>query len=67
MREDDLLRLLEQGIAAWSGVAVPNPVGELALKDLPHLLAELEHLRGMPGFEDEPAGFDAALRAEKER
>lgn len=67
MRQDELLRLLEQGIAAWSGVALPNAAGAQGLKDLPHLLAELEHLRGMLRFEDEPAGFEAALQAEKAR
>jgi hypothetical protein len=67
MREEELLRLLEQGIAAWSGIAVPNAAGERALADLPALVAEFEALRGMLRFEDEPSAFEAAMGAEKER
>lgn len=67
MREDELLRLLEQGIAAWAGIPVPNAAGERALADMPALVAEFEAMRGMLRFEDEPSAFDAALAAEKER
>jgi hypothetical protein len=67
MKEADLLRLMEQGVLAWSGVALPNAAAAQALKDMPHLATELAALRGMLRFEDEPAGFDAALQAEKER
>jgi len=61
-----LVRLMEQGVLAWSGIACPNGAGVQAMADMPGLVEELAALRGMLRFEDEPSGFEAALQAEKE-
>jgi len=53
-------------IRLWSGVECPNAAAERGLADMPALRAELEALRGTLVFEDEPASFEAALRAEME-
>jgi hypothetical protein len=58
--------LAEAGIRAWSGVEPPNAVARRALRDLPGMIAELAAVRGTVRFEDEPSGFEAALRAEQE-
>jgi len=57
----------ERAIRFWSGVACPNAAGRRALGDFPALIAELAALRGEMAFEEEPALFEAALRAEKEQ
>jgi hypothetical protein len=51
---------------AWAGVEVPNAAAHRSLRDIPGLIAELAAVRGTVRFEDEPAGFLAALQAEKE-
>ncbi len=50
------------GIARWSGVTLPNEAARIGLADNAALVAELEALRGGMGFEEEPSGFEAALR-----
>jgi len=59
---DALLR----GIAAWSGVALPNTIAEHAIEDLAAVMAGFAQLRGRLAFEDEPASFEAALHATKD-
>ncbi|MGG5808004.1 amidase [Falsiroseomonas sp. CW058] len=66
MRDADLTRLMEQGVRAWSGVALPNAAAAQALADMPHLVRELAAIRGLLRFEDEPSGFEAALAEEAE-
>jgi hypothetical protein len=63
MTEDELAAAAARG---WGGVEVPNAVARRALRDIPGLIAELAAVRGTVRFEDEPAGFLAALQAEKE-
>lgn len=53
-------------IRLWSGIACPNAAAARGLEDIRALLAEFEALRGTLAFEDEPASFEAALRAEQE-
>jgi hypothetical protein len=51
-----------EAIARWGGIALPNEAARIALADNAALIAELEALRGGMGFEEEPSGFEAALR-----
>ncbi len=48
-------------IATWHGAHPPNDVALRLLAELPALIAEFERLRGTLRFEEEPAGFTAAL------
>lgn len=67
MAEPKLVLPTMDAIRNWQGISVPNPAGRHALGDFESLIAALEHLRGDLAFEDEPAGFEAALRACKDR
>ncbi len=60
---DALLR----GIAAWSGITPPNAIAEHAIADLAAAMAGLAKWRGLLAFEDEPASFELALQATKDR
>jgi hypothetical protein len=60
---DALLR----GIAAWSGITPPNAIAEHAIEDLAAAMLGFAQLRGRLAFEDEPASFEAALQATKDR
>lgn len=51
-----------EAIRLWSGVPVPNAAARAGLADHAALIAELEALRGSMQFEEEPSGFEAALR-----
>jgi hypothetical protein len=62
MAEPKLVLPVMDGIQRWQGVAVPNAAARHALADFEALIADLEKLRGEMGFEEEPAGFEAALR-----
>jgi hypothetical protein len=55
-----------EAIRRWTGVAVPNAAARQGLADHAALIAELAALRGTMAFEDEPSGFEAALRDCKE-
>ena len=57
---------IEEAIGLWSGVQCPNEAGRRGLEDFCALIKEFEALRGTMVFEDEPATFEAALRAEAE-
>ena len=51
-----------EAILRWGGIALPNEAARIALADNAALIAELEALRGGMGFDEEPSGFEAALR-----
>ena len=53
----------EQAIAAWHGIVPPNEPGRRMAADLASVIAAFEAVRGQMQFEDEPASFEAALRA----
>jgi UDP-glucose 4-epimerase len=61
MEPDSVVPMME-AIRRWSGVTVPNAAARRGLADHQALIAELESLRGTMEFENEPAGFEAALR-----
>ncbi|MBR0668843.1 hypothetical protein GXW71_31125 [Roseomonas hellenica] len=58
---------MEAAIDRWNGIAAPNQAARAGLADHLALITAFEALRGMLGFEDEPASFEAALRAEQEK
>ncbi|UPY39240.1 hypothetical protein [Sediminicoccus sp. KRV36] len=66
MAEPKLVLPTMDAIRRWQGVAVPNPAARHGLADFEALIADLELLRGDLGFEEEPAGFEAALQACKD-
>ena len=55
-----------EAIRLWTGIECPNAAGRRSLDDLPALITEFEAVRGTLVFEDEPASFESALRAEAE-
>ncbi|WP_159997083.1 hypothetical protein [Roseomonas sp. 18066] len=50
----------------WSGVEPPNEVALELAAELQAIVVAFEAVRGGLRFEDEPAGFEAALQACKE-
>jgi hypothetical protein len=66
MMEPELVVPTMETISRWSGVELPNAAARHGLADFAALIAELEAIRGTMAFEDEPSGFDAALRELKE-
>lgn len=48
-------------VARWHGIAPPNDFARRAAAELAKVMADLERVRGMVGFEDEPASFETAL------
>ncbi len=62
MTEPRLVLPTMEAIRRWQGVAVPNAAARHGLAEMEALIAALEKLRGTMAFEDEPAGFEAALR-----
>jgi hypothetical protein len=63
---DDFLPATEAAIARWHGIAAPNDPARRMAADLAATIAAFEALRGGLRFEDEPASFEAALRAAME-
>ena len=57
-------REMEAYVSRWSEVARPNDTALRAVDDLAAAAAALRPERGRLAFEDEPSGFEAALRAE---
>ena len=53
-------------IAQWHGVALPNDAARRLAADLAATILAFEVVRGRLSFEDEPASFDAALKACRE-
>ena len=66
MPEPKLVLPMMDAITNWQGIAVPNPAARHALADFVALIADLEQLRGELAFEEELAGFEAALQACKD-
>jgi hypothetical protein len=62
MAEPKLVLPTMDAIQRWQGVAVPNAAARHGLADFEALIADLAKLRGEMAFEEEPAGFEAALR-----
>ncbi len=56
----------EAMIKTWHGITAPNDPGRRLAAELAATIAAFEQLRGTLVFEDEPASFEAALRAAKE-
>ncbi len=57
----------EATIARWHGIQPPNDPARRLAAELEATIAAFEALRGTLVFEDEPASFEAALQATKER
>ncbi len=64
--EPEIVPPTVEAIRRWSGVEPPNAAARHALADMAQLIAEVERVRAGLVFEDEPSGFDAALRDLKE-
>jgi hypothetical protein len=58
---------IEQTIARWFGIAAPNAPARRMAADLAETIRGFEALRGTLVFEDEPAGFEAALHDTREQ
>jgi hypothetical protein len=58
--------LIEDSVAAWTGITPPNEPARRMAADLAGVIAAFETLRGTMRFEDEPSSFEAALQATKE-
>ena len=57
----------EAAILQWHGITAPNDPGRRLAAELAGTIAAFEKLRGTLAFEDEPASFESALQATKER
>ncbi|MBS0638377.1 MAG: hypothetical protein JSS43_00810 [Proteobacteria bacterium] len=57
---------IEASIKLWHGIEPPNDPARRLAAELEQTIAAFEALRGTLVFEDEPAGFEAALQATKE-
>jgi hypothetical protein len=57
---------IEATIARWFAITAPNDPARRLAAELEATIAAFEALRGTIVFEDEPAGFEAALQATKE-
>ena len=66
MMEPDLVTSAAEAIRRWSGIAMPNEAARRSLADLAAIIAEVEKVRAGMAFEEEPSGFEAALRDTKE-
>ncbi len=62
----EFLERAEQWIGTWHGIAAPNEPARQMTEDLVGVIAAFEALRGQLRFEDEPASFEAALRAHRD-
>ena len=57
----------ESAVLKWHAIAAPNDPGRRLAAELAGTIAAFEKLRGTLAFEDEPASFESALQATKER
>jgi hypothetical protein len=64
--EPDIVPPTVEAIRRWSGVEPPNAAALHGLADMARLIADIEAVRGGLAFEDEPSGFETALRDLKE-
>ncbi len=62
----DFLAATEAMIETWHGVTAPNEPARRLAADLANTIRAFEALRGTLAFEEEPAGFEAALQATRE-
>jgi hypothetical protein len=58
---------IEQTIARWFGITTPNDPARRLAADLAETIRGFEALRGTLVFEEEPAGFEAALHDTREQ
>ena len=59
--------VIERQIELWSGVKPPNEAARTMARQLEATIRSFEALRESVRFEDEPASFEAALQATKDR
>jgi hypothetical protein len=64
--EPEIVPPTVEAIRRWSGVEPPNAAALHGLADMAQLIADTEAVRGGFIFEDEPSGFETALRELKE-
>jgi hypothetical protein len=65
--EPEIVPPTVEAIRRWSGVEPPNAAALHGLADMAQLIADIEAVRGGGlAFEDEPSGFETALRDLKE-
>ena len=62
----DFAELTAAQIATWHGLQAPNDAARRLAADIAFVIGAFEAVRGRLRFEDEPAGFEAALQAVKE-
>jgi hypothetical protein len=58
---------VESTISRWHGINAPNQPAKRLAAELADTITAFEALRGTMAFEDEPAGFELALQATKEK
>jgi hypothetical protein len=58
---------VESTISRWHGIKAPNDPAKRLAAELADTITAFEALRGTLGFEDEPAGFELALQATKDK
>jgi hypothetical protein len=58
---------VESTISRWHGIKPPNDPAKRLAAELADTIAAFEALRGTLAFEEEPAGFELALQATKEK
>lgn len=63
----ELVPATMDAIARWQGVDCPNAAARHGLSEMEGLIGAMTALRGTMAFEEEPAGFEAALRDCAER
>jgi hypothetical protein len=63
---DETTTLAERMAAFWSGISPANEPARIMAGQLAASQAGFARLRGGMAFEEEPAGFEAALQAVKE-
>ncbi len=62
----EFLAATEAMIETWHGVRAPNAPARRLAADLANTIRAFEAVRDGMRFEDEPAGFEAALQAVRE-
>ena len=60
--EPEIVPPTVDAIRRWSGIEPPNAAALHGLADMAQLIAEIERVRADLAFEDEPSGFEVALR-----
>ena len=62
----EFLAATEAMIETWHGVTPPNEPARRLAADLANTIRAFEAQRGTLAFEEEPAGFEAALQGTRE-